>query len=527
MNPVVPSTLRAGLAALGGKPSPGARLRGRAVWRSGAATLLAGLLCACSGWQLKSGKALATTPATVLAPLADETPAAVVPETKPSAPFLLDEKPFCFQGSNNYYLTWKSERMIDDVFANAKRLGLKVLRHWAFEDRGSIDGSVASIDGDGTKEGVYFQYWDPAAGRPAYNDGPNGLQRLDAMMVKARDADVRIVLVLVNNWHDFGGMDQYLTWYGLKEHPEFYTDPHVKQAYKNWVTHVVNRVNALTGIAYKDDPYVFAWELANEPRIRNYTRFDSPRSFDGATITNWAREMAAHVRSLDPNHLIAVGDEGFYTGGDKSYYAGEEGVDHDALLRIPDIDYGTFHLYPDHWKTDLRWADQWIEDHIVSARNVGKPTVLEEYGIRVKRDVGDETLATRERNRPAPIIFGFERRERAYHRWNQHMMLRGGAGSMFWMIAGVDDYHGRYRDYDGFTVYSPDEDPTAKMLVDYGQRMPSESQACTTPVDLTPRRQAPTGFVTAPVPSTPRAASVKTSSPQWDATAMNELQRSE
>lgn len=494
--------------------------------RAGVSLLLSAVLTACSGWQLKGSKTPDAQPISTIAPLQDKKPEAIFPETKPSAPFLLDGKPFCFQGSNNYYMTWKSEAMIDDIFQNAKKLNLRVLRHWAFEDRGSLDGSVPSIDGDGTKEGVYFQYWDTKTNQPAYNDGPNGLERLDQLLAKARKNDVRIVMVLVNNWYHFGGMDQYLVWYGLDKHPQFYTDERVKQAYKNYVAHLVNRVNTVTGVKYKDDPYIFAWELANEPRIRNYTRFDSAEGWDENTITNWATEMAAYVRSLDPNHMIAVGDEGFYTGGNKSLYKGEDGVGHDALLAITDIDFGTFHLYPDHWNTGLRWADQWIEDHIVSARQAGKPTVLEEYGIQVKRDKKDEESATPQRNRPAPIIGGWDRREPTYHQWNRRMLERGGAGSMFWMISGRDDYHGRYRDYDGFTVYSPDEDPTANLLVEYGQRMPTEAQACLNPTSTTPKRQVPKGFVTAPVVPGPVAFRSLDSNPppaHWDAIALNEI----
>jgi mannan endo-1,4-beta-mannosidase len=355
-----------------------------------------------------------------------------------------------------------------------------------------------------------------------------GLEKLDELMLQARENDVRVVLVFVNNWYHFGGMDQYLLWYGLDAHPQFYTDERVKKAYKDWVAHLVNRVNTRTGIAYKDDPYIFAWELANEPRIRNYTRFDSAEGWDETTITNWATEMAEYVRSLDPNHLIAVGDEGFYSGGNQQLYNGEDGVDHDALLRIPDIDYGTFHLYPDHWNTGLRWADQWIEDHLVSARTVGKPTVLEEYGVQVKRDPEDERNATPQRNRPAPIIAGWDRRESTYHLWNRRMLERGGAGSMFWMISGIDDHTGRYRDYDGFTVYDPDEDPTAKLLVDYGQRMPTEAKACLQPTTLTPRRQVPQGFVTVPqsLQAVARTPSV-TEENEWDAIALNEILRPE
>jgi len=189
-------------------------------------------------------------------------------EVKPPAPFeksaeaagifLLDGKPMCFLGTNNYYLIFKSQRMVDDVLDTAKAMGVKVFRHWAFTDRGSLDGSVPAMDGDGTKEGVYFQYWDTAARKPGYNDGVTGLEKLDYLLYKARQNDIRIVMVLTNNWRDFGGMDQYLSWYGLSKHPEFYTDERVKQAYKDYVAHLVNRVNKFTGIAYKDDPYIFS-----------------------------------------------------------------------------------------------------------------------------------------------------------------------------------------------------------------------------------------------------------------------------
>ena len=36
------------------------------------------------------------------------------------------------------------------------------------------------------------------------------------------------------------------------------------QAFKNYITSILNRINTLTGKLYKEDPAVFCWELANE-----------------------------------------------------------------------------------------------------------------------------------------------------------------------------------------------------------------------------------------------------------------------
>jgi len=104
-------------------------------------------------------------------------------------------------------------------------MGVKVVRLWGFIDRGSLDGSVPSVDGDGSKDGHYFQAWDPAQHHAVYNDGPSGLQSLDYALAKASSLQLKVVLVLTNNWREFGGMDQYLAWYGLSAHQDFYNGP--------------------------------------------------------------------------------------------------------------------------------------------------------------------------------------------------------------------------------------------------------------------------------------------------------------
>jgi len=398
----------------------------------------------------------------------------IVPTNQPNAVFELDGKPFCFQGTNNYYLNFKNKEMVNDVFARAKRLNLSVMRMWAYIDRGSLDNSVPPIDPgdrkDGTKEGFYAQYWDTANKRPAYNDGATGLDRVDYALHAARESGIKVILVLTNNWKDFGGMDQYLTWYGLTKHYQFYTDERVKTAFKDWATHLVNRKNSIDGILYRDDPAIFAWELANEPRIRNYTRFDAAEGWDLTMIPRWADEMSRAIHAIDPNHMVAVGDEGQFAEGKKSdFYLGKDGVDHKALLAVKGIDFGTFHQYPETWGTGLKWSYEWVHDHIKAAYAAKKPTIMEEYGIIVKREPGKGLD-------PGKPNYGEDRRLETYRRWNDMLLQEGGAGSMFWLLVGKLENGDIYPDYDHFTVYEGEK--SGDLIKEYATKFSTEARAC-------------------------------------------------
>ena len=373
------------------------------------------------------------------------------------ANFEVDGAPLCFEGANNYYVTYKPKPMVDELFESARAMGVKVVRIWGFIDRGSLDGTVRSTDGEGSKDGIYFQAWDPKTQHATYNDGPDGLQKLDYALDKARQSGLKVVVVLTNNWHEFGGIDQYLAWYGLSAHREFYTTPAIKQAYEDWLAHLVLRENVINHRLYRDDPTIFAWELGNEPRVES----GSP----SAVLTAWASEMSGYLKSLDPNHLIAVGDEGFLDGGGPHWtYRAQDGVDHRALTELPGIDYGTFHMYPDDWGAGSAWVERWISDHERIARELGKPTVLEEYGVRVSRDASGR------------IIDGLDRRLSAYAHWNDLVSKNDGNASMFWMLAGADSAGGVYKDYDGYSVYRGDE--SANLLADFAKRFASAAPAC-------------------------------------------------
>lgn len=423
---------------------------------------LLAVLTGCAPAPLRAAKTSAAA-----RPIEREVPIEVALTNEPSPYFIKDGKPFCFVGTNNYYLMYESREAVREVLDVALRMNLEVLRIWAFLDRGSLDGSVPNVREPGHKEGVYFQYWDPALGRPAYNDGPDGLEHLDWVLHEARERGLLLTLVLTNNWRDFGGMDQYLVWYGLERHHEFYTDERVRSAYEAWVEHLVTRINSVDGIRYSDDPTIFAWELANEPRTFNYESYDSDEGWDVDTITRWAERTSAFIKSLDPHHMVAVGDEGFLKEGRNHWtYEAPGGVDSEALTRLPHVDFGTYHLYPDHWAVSHHFGEQWILDHIALSRLVDKPVLLEEYGIHVRRQA----------DTAGPVVSDWPRRRMAYLNWNNLVLHSGGAASLFWMLSAHESPGRLYPDYDHFAVYEGDQ--TYELLRSYAERAPTEARAC-------------------------------------------------
>ncbi|KAJ3057477.1 hypothetical protein HK102_011055, partial [Quaeritorhiza haematococci] len=242
--------------------------------------------------------------------------------------------------------------MASRALDSAQKLNLNVIRTWGF-----LDGTPM--------EGVVFQTF--SGGKAFVNEGENGLGRLDRVIKLAKDRGLRLIIPLVNNWKDYGGMDVYVRALASnpQNHDQFYTDPNVKAAYKNYVRTVVTRYNPLTGLRYNEDPTIMAWEVANEPRCRTDGPNPLPpsKSCTATTITTWVDEMSLYIRSLTPSpQLIASGDEGFFTRPDQSlpwpYRDTWDGVDFEALINLRGIDFGVFHMYPDHWGFASSWDQE-------------------------------------------------------------------------------------------------------------------------------------------------------------------------
>jgi mannan endo-1,4-beta-mannosidase len=387
--------------------------------------------------------AVTATPATAAAPSSSFV-------TRTGSHLTLAGKPFRFAGTNNYYLHYQSATARDNVIDKVAASDFSVLRTWGWFDTGTADGADPSA---GSQNGVYLQYWD-GTGHPKYNDGADGLVRLDAVIARAAQDGVKLIIPFTNNWGDFGGMDKYVEWAGKTHHDDFYTDPVIRGWFKDYIAHLLDRTNSITGVKYRDDPTIMTWELANEPRCIGSGRYPKSADCTTDTVTAWADDISTFIKSVDGRHLVSAGDEGFFAdapGTDDWTRNGGEGVDTVKLAALKNIDVMSYHLYPDGWGKTADWGTQWILDHAAAARTIGKPALLGEFGLKSKAE-----------------------RNAVYQRWTDAVYSSGTAGALYWLLSDRLDDGSLYGDYDGFTVYCPS--PVCTTIGNFGKRMRGTAQ---------------------------------------------------
>jgi hypothetical protein len=145
----------------------------------------------------------------------------------------------------------------------------------------------------------------------------DAFRALDKVLEIANRVGVRVIVPLVDNWKWWGGIEQYAEYRG-KTPAEFWTDPDLIHDFKQTINFVLTRRNTFTGTLYRDDKAILAWETGNELASRY----------------SWTRQIAAYIKSLDPNHLVLDG-----------FYLGNHEIQREAL-DDPNIDIVSSHHYP-------------------------------------------------------------------------------------------------------------------------------------------------------------------------------------
>lgn len=224
-----------------------------------------------------------------------------------------------------------------------------------------------------------------------YND--TILAGLDYFMNELRERDMTAVLYLNNSWEWSGGYSVYLQWSGhgdavvpavdgwpayMEYVKQFPQSDSAKALFANHVNYIVSRTNRYNQIKYVDDPTIMSWQIGNEPRAFSDENKEP--------FARWMADVAAQIKSLDPNHMVSSGSEGSW---------GCE-MDMNLFEKIhadPNINYLNIHIWPYNWswvKADSlkellprakENTKKYIDDHMVIARKYSKPIVLEEFGF--------------------------------------------------------------------------------------------------------------------------------------------------
>jgi mannan endo-1,4-beta-mannosidase len=306
--------------------------------------------------------------------------------------FMRGERPYFFCGANFWYGCYlgasdEGRKRLEKELDQMKSIGITNLRVLGASEESKIERSVS-----------------PAIQSASGELNEALLKGLDVLLVEMAKHNMTAVIYLNNYWEWSGGMSTYMSW--LSDEPlidpgatgrwvdfmaysaRFYMNPKAQNRFRDYITTILNRKNTITGIQYKDDPTIMAWELANEPRPG--ADGENGQLHKGIFL-NWIHGIAAYIKSIDKNHLVSTGSEGMH------------GCLYDEKLFLdthdgPVIDYLSMHLWPKNWswfradKIDetlsptLQKATAYINKHIELAIKLGKPIVLGEYGM--ERDGG-------------------------------------------------------------------------------------------------------------------------------------------
>lgn len=298
--------------------------------------------------------------------------------------FFISNEPYYYVGANYWY---------GGIVSNTEKGKIRIKKELDFLSSKGISNLriVAGVEGEGKINGVnrISPAYQPEQG--VFND--KTLQGLDFLLTEMKKRKMKAVLFLSNNWDWSGGFLQYLNWNGLLADSimrrklswdenrdyvsKFYTCKPCTDAYDIQLKRIINRVNSVSGIAYKNDPAIMAWELANEPRPMRPSAIEA--------YVKWNYQVAALIKSIDKNHLVTTGCEG------------ETGMENLSVFEkvhsSPNIDYLTIHIWPKNWgwfkdtsiSKDFTTINSntvsYINKHLIVANRLNKPLVLEEFGL--------------------------------------------------------------------------------------------------------------------------------------------------
>lgn len=329
--------------------------------------------------------------------------------TKDGTQFMREGKPYRYIGTNLWYASilasegegGNRERFCKEL-DHLKSIGITNLRIATGPDAGSDLANPAK------------PYLQTAPG--IFND--TILKGLDFAIAELEKRGMTAVIYLNNAWDWSGGFGFYLKQCGYGDSPNtnedggynryveycsnFAREPKALEMYYSYIKSIISRTNSITGRAYRDEPAIMSWQLCNEPRAFSKENKE--------LLAKWIAKAAALIKSIDNNHLVSTGSEG---------YIGCE-VDAELCERIhadKNIDYLTIHIWPVNWGWAPRSnpdsgignacteSGKYIDEHIAMAKRIDKPLVIEEFGYSRKNNISGVDIPTESRDIFYSFIF--------------------------------------------------------------------------------------------------------------------------
>ena len=215
----------------------------------------------------------------------------------------LNGSAFRFSGANIYWLgldenvggvAYPTNFRVDDALSTAAEMGANVVRAHTL---GISVGNSLSVE--------------PTLG----NFNASAFTSMDYAIKSAGDRGIRLVIPLTDQYNYYtGGELTFCGWRGSTNQNDFYSNSTIISDFEQYVSTILNHVNTLTGVAYKNDPTIMAWETGNEIH---------------PTVA-WTQTISNYIKSIDANHLIVDGTYGVNS----------------SALSLSNVDIYSDHYYP-------------------------------------------------------------------------------------------------------------------------------------------------------------------------------------
>ncbi|WP_395244813.1 cellulose binding domain-containing protein [Agromyces sp. MMS24-K17] len=201
------------------------------------------------------------------------------------------------------------------------------------------------------------------------------LSGFDVLLRAAREQGIRVIPVLADADAE-DGVAAVLGWSGLldADGTAFFDGvecPGCDADYLFAVEALLERVNPETGIAYRADPTILAWDLVDAPSVPAAGAGDPTAS--GAELRDWIHRVVSRIRAIDSEHLITVGTDGGSAG------AAANAAPFVEACANRYVDFCTAQFFPTDASpaVEPQVAGELVESYIATAHDlVGKPFFL-------------------------------------------------------------------------------------------------------------------------------------------------------